>query len=66
MGLIELLLTLAIGFVLVIPSWRIVSKMGYPGAMGLLAFVPLVNLALVFYLAFATWPIQRRGGGRPA
>ncbi|UCD51877.1 MAG: hypothetical protein JSW27_04425 [Phycisphaerales bacterium] len=38
---------------------KIFSKAGYHWAMGLLALVPVVNLFLPFYLAFADWPVRR-------
>jgi hypothetical protein len=43
--------------------WRILSKTGYAGALGLLMFVPVVNLILLAHLAIADWPIERRLGG---
>jgi len=52
MILISLVLTLIIW-------WKICSKAGWSGALSLLMLVPLVNLILPFYVAFATWPIQR-------
>lgn len=39
--------------------WRIFSKAGWSGAMGLLMLIPVANLVALLYLAFATWPIQR-------
>jgi hypothetical protein len=49
---------LAIIFAIVI-WWRIFSKAGYSGALGLLMFVPIANLIVLCVLAFARWPIQR-------
>ena len=43
----------------VLPFWMIFSKAGYSGWMSLLQLIPLVNLIVLFYLAFAEWPIQR-------
>jgi len=40
--------------------WRILSKTGYPGALGLVMFIPLVNLVLLVHLAIADWPIEKR------
>jgi hypothetical protein len=37
--------------------WRIFSKAGYNGALGLLMFVPIANLIMLLILAFAEWPI---------
>jgi len=52
MILISLALTLIIW-------WKIFSKAGWSGALSLLMLVPFVNLIMAFYVAFATWPIQR-------
>ncbi|MBC7235115.1 MAG: hypothetical protein H5T69_04685 [Chloroflexi bacterium] len=51
-GLIGLILTLVIW-------WRICSKAGYSGALGLLMFIPLANIILLLVLAFDTWPIEQ-------
>ncbi|GHO44375.1 hypothetical protein [Ktedonospora formicarum] len=56
--------------------WKIFSKAGFSGALSLLmTFIPLANIILLFYLAFAEWPIEREleayrrgamgGGGYP-
>jgi len=52
-----LILVLAVVVALIV--WRICSKAGYPGALGLLIFIPTVNLVLLLFLAFAKWPIER-------
>jgi hypothetical protein len=38
---------------------KIAAKMGYSWALGLLMVVPIANIVLLLYLAFADWPIQR-------
>jgi hypothetical protein len=58
-GLVECLLLLIMSGVLVIPFWRIFAKAGYPGALALLMMIPLVNLVLLYFLAFADWPSLR-------
>lgn len=45
--------------VYVYPCWRIAKRMGYPGAIGLLALVPGVNVLVAFVLAFHRWPVLR-------
>ena len=40
----------------VLPFWKICSKAGFPGALSLLMLVPVANVVLPFYLAFAKWP----------
>lgn len=39
-----------------VPAWRIVGRTGNPPALALLFLVPLVNLALWWWLAFGRWP----------
>src|SRR5216683_6017912 len=39
--------------------WRIFSKAGYSGAMGLLMFIPIANIVVLCILAFGEWPIYR-------
>lgn len=58
-GPIELILIIVIGAVFVVPFWKIFSKAGFPGALSLLMLVPLVNLIMIFVLAFAEWPALR-------
>jgi hypothetical protein len=56
------LLFLAIMLALfVLPFWRILKKAGFPPALSLLIFIPPLNLALLYYVAFADWkPIASR------
>jgi hypothetical protein len=62
-GAIGLLLILGFSIIMIIVAvviwWKIFSKAGYSGAMGLLMFIPLVNLIALLILAFGEWPIQR-------
>ena len=39
---------------------RIFSKAGYSWALGLLSAVPIANVVIVVFLAFANWPIEQR------
>lgn len=41
-----------IAALVVIPMWRICERLGYPGALSLLALVPILNLGLLYFLAF--------------
>lgn len=50
---------LVIAIVAVIPAWRICQRTGYPGLLGVLILVPLVNLALLYFIAFADWPAEK-------
>ena len=38
------------------PFWRIFSKAGFQGSLSLLMLVPIVNMFVPIYLAFAEWP----------
>jgi uncharacterized membrane protein len=38
---------------------KIFSKAGYSWALGLLMLVPIANIIIFFFLAFADWPIRR-------
>mgnify|MGYP005871667117 CR=1 FL=1 len=52
---------LVIATIVVIPAWRICQRTGYPGWMGILILVPVLNLALLYVLAFSNWPAGKRG-----
>ena len=60
LGLPEILILfflLVIPLALVVfPAWRLIARTGHRGELGVLAVVPLVNIALLWYLAFAEWP----------
>ena len=49
----------------VIPFWKICTKAGFPGPLALLMLVPVANIILPFYIAFAEWPALRQAGGAP-
>ena len=38
---------------------KIFSKAGYCWAFGLLMLVPIANIIMAFYLAFADWPVRK-------
>ncbi|HIJ53000.1 MAG TPA: hypothetical protein HPP66_07575 [Planctomycetes bacterium] len=38
---------------------KICSKAGYSWALGLLILVPIANIIIAFYIAFADWPIRK-------
>jgi hypothetical protein len=43
----------------IIPFWKILSKAGFPGPLSLLMLVPIANIVLPFYIAFAQWPVLK-------
>lgn len=46
---------------IVVPFWFIFKKTGYSPWLSLLMVVPLLNIVMLFFLAFSQWPA---GGGR--
>jgi hypothetical protein len=60
-GLPELLVVFTVlGFpFLVVPFWKIFSKAGYPGIMGIVMLIPLLNVVMLFFLGFSDWPVLR-------
>lgn len=60
MGAGHSLWMLVIAIVLVIPAWRLCQRTGYPGWLGVLMLIPLVNIAFLYFIAFADWPINKR------
>ena len=56
------LLFLVIGFaIVIIPFWKIYAKAGFSKWLSLLMIVPLVNLIVLYVVAFSTWPAHRGG-----
>ncbi len=53
---------LVIAVVAVIPAWRICQRTGYPGFLGILIVIPLLNLFLLYFIAFSEWPSNRNAG----
>ncbi len=49
---------------LLIPYWQIFKKAGFHPALAILMIFPLVNLVMIYYLAFAEWPSLKKGEGR--
>lgn len=43
---------------IVLPFWFIFLKAGYSKWLGLLMVVPIVNIVMLYFLAFSTWPSQ--------
>lgn len=43
--------------IVVVPYWMIFKKAGFPPVLGILMVVPLVNIALLYVLAFSQWKV---------
>lgn len=44
----------------VIAFWKICSRVGFNGALGLLMLVPFGDIILPLYVAFAKWPAAKQ------
>ena len=45
--------------IIVLIFCKIFSKAGYSWALGLLILVPIADIIMAFYIAFADWPVQK-------
>lgn len=57
---LHLVWMLVMAVIVVIPFWRICGKAGYSGWLSLLILIPVVNLLLLYFLAFSEWPSLRK------
>jgi hypothetical protein len=48
---------LMITFLVLIPHWFIFKKAGFSPWLSLLMFVPLINIFMLYFLAFARWNV---------
>jgi hypothetical protein len=65
-GVPEVVLILAIFSMGLVPAWpagRICSRIGFSPWLGILVVVPIVNVLLLCYVAFAPWPRASLGHG---
>ena len=46
--------------IVVLPFWRILKKAGFHPALSLLTLLPPLAIVLLFFLAFAPWPNQKK------
>jgi hypothetical protein len=53
------LIILLVALVPLLAFWKIFSKAGYPGVLGLTMLVPLLNVIMVLFLAFSEWPVLK-------
>ena len=64
MELMIMLLILGIMLVVtVLPFWFICVKAGFPGWYSFAMLIPILNIVLPFFLAFAEWPSLRQVQG---
>ena len=51
---------LIVSLIILVPFWKIFQKAGFSGALAILMLVPIANIIMIFFLAFAEWPAVRR------
>lgn len=66
LGLIPLIIALVVFVFMLFCYGKIFSKAGYSGWLALLMLVPLVNIVLFIWFAFADWPVAKRAQGGAA
>lgn len=54
-------MALVLAALFIYPTWRVCERAGFPGWLGVLIAIPVANLVLLYYLAFAEWPALRDG-----
>ena len=59
MGPFGLIMWLFFVVFIILPFWFIFSKAGYSKWLSFLMVVPIVNIVMLYFLAFSTWPSQR-------
>ncbi len=59
MGFSGLIMFLIMTILIILPFWFIFSKAGHSKWLSLLMVVPMVNIVMLYFLAFSTWPNQR-------
>jgi hypothetical protein len=51
------IIVLALWALIAFAGWRIFTRAGFKGAMGILFLIPVVNFIALLYLAHKDWPI---------
>lgn len=53
------LVALIVTAITILAHCKIFAKAGFSWALGLLMMVPVANIIMMFYLAFADWPVWK-------
>jgi hypothetical protein len=59
LGFPELLVLLGLICLIILLFWKIFKKAGFPGILGLVMIVPILNLIVTFWFAYTEWPVLR-------
>jgi hypothetical protein len=60
-AVLQLLILVITVAIVIIPFWKIYAKAGFSKWLSLLMIVPLVNLIVLYVVAFSAWPAHRGG-----
>ena len=67
-GMPELIIIAIMSFIsiviVVLPYWKIFSKAGFSGWLSVTMIIPPINIVMLFYLAFANWPVLKEAGSQ--
>ena len=58
-GISEIIFISPILILLVLPFWKIFSKAGFSGWWSLSLLLPIINILVIYILAFSKWPIYK-------
>lgn len=50
------LMTIIVGLLIVLPFWKIFDRAGFPPWLSILMIVPVLNIIMIYFVAFAEWP----------
>jgi hypothetical protein len=59
-GAIELAGILLLSAIIIFPFWKIFRKAGLPAWLSLLTVIPIVDLAVLYYVGLAKWPARQK------
>jgi len=60
MGLSSLFMVVVYMAIVVVPFYQIWKRTGHNGWIALLMLVPLVNVIMLYVIAFKQWPIEQK------
>lgn len=61
-GILQILIILIVVAVQIVPFWKIFPRAGWSPWLSLLMVVPLLNLVMLYILAFKAWPNDNVSG----
>ncbi|MGQ4273044.1 hypothetical protein [Terrihabitans sp. B22-R8] len=61
---IHWLITILTLVVMIVPFWKIFPRAGLPAVLSLVMALPLVNIIMLWFVAFKRWPGDQIGSSR--